>query len=78
MVAVEELANVSWLGSPNGRSAGFFLMQHKVQLGGNKYIDRVRIFMPGLPWLVFYVKDVAPAPEPGSEARMGNSIEELK
>jgi len=53
-------------------------MQHKVQLGGNKYIDRVRIFMPGLPWLVFYVKDVAPAPEPGSEARMGNSIEELK
>jgi hypothetical protein len=32
-------------------------MQHKQQLGGNKYIDNVRVFFAGLPYLVFYVKD---------------------
>lgn len=33
--------------SPTGIAAGFFLAQHKRQLGGNKVIDRVTVFRSG-------------------------------
>ncbi|KAJ8112784.1 hypothetical protein OPT61_g4923 [Boeremia exigua] len=32
------------LGSPNGLAAGYFLAQHKEQLGGNKVIDKITVF----------------------------------
>ncbi|KAF1849711.1 uncharacterized protein K460DRAFT_257900, partial [Cucurbitaria berberidis CBS 394.84] len=46
------------LGSPVGRWAGYFLMQHKRQFGGNRFISKVRIFKPDgatLPYIIFYV-----------------------
>ena len=58
------------LGSPVGRWAGYLLLQHKDQLGGNRYIEKVRVFKPpgaSLPYLLFYVAkdpwigDVKPA-----------------
>jgi hypothetical protein len=45
-------------GSPVGRWAGYLLLQHKDQLGGNRYIEKVRLFKPpraSLPYLLFYV-----------------------
>ncbi|KAH7558382.1 hypothetical protein BM1_05654 [Bipolaris maydis] len=59
------------LGSPIGRWAGYFLLQHKKQLGGNRFISKVRVFRPStasLPYLVFYV-DPTPA-GPGSAAEV--------
>ncbi|KAI4941226.1 hypothetical protein J4E91_010916 [Alternaria rosae] len=44
--------------SPVGRWAGYLLLQHKDQLGGNRYIEKVRLFKPpgaSLPYLLFYV-----------------------
>jgi hypothetical protein len=41
-----------------GRWAGYLLLQHKEQLGGNRYVDKVRVFKPpgaSLPYLLFYV-----------------------
>ncbi|RMZ66235.1 vacuolar amino acid transporter 1 [Pyrenophora seminiperda CCB06] len=41
-----------------GRWAGYFLLQHKGPLGGNRFISKVRIFVPpraSMPYLVFYV-----------------------
>ena len=46
------------VGSPVGRWAGYLLLQHKDQLGGNRYIEKVRLFKPpgaSLPYLLFYV-----------------------
>jgi hypothetical protein len=45
-------------GSPVGRWAGYFLLQHKEKLGGNRFIDKVMIWIPSgtsLPYLLFYV-----------------------
>lgn len=45
-------------GSPIGRWAGYFLLQHKEKLGGNRFISKVRAFKPvgaTLPYLIFYV-----------------------
>ncbi|EUC41771.1 hypothetical protein COCMIDRAFT_29507 [Bipolaris oryzae ATCC 44560] len=59
------------LGSPIGRWAGYFLLQHKKQLGGNRFISKVRAFRPNtgsLPYLVFYV-DPTPA-GPGAAAEV--------
>jgi hypothetical protein len=56
---MESDAGRALLGSPVGRWAGCFLMQHKRQLGGNKYISKVRVFksekLGSLPYLLFYV-----------------------
>jgi hypothetical protein len=49
-------------GSPVGRWAGYFLMQHKTQLGGNRFISKVRVFKPdvgSLPYMLFYADGVA-------------------
>ena len=47
------------LGSPVGRWAGYFLLQHKRQVGGNKYISKVRVFKSekegSWPYFLFYV-----------------------
>jgi hypothetical protein len=37
-------AGKALLGAPVGRWARYFLMQHKRQLGGNKFISKVRVF----------------------------------
>ncbi|KAF1357235.1 hypothetical protein EJ07DRAFT_129930 [Lizonia empirigonia] len=50
------------LGSPLGRWGGYFLLQHKEQLGGNKVISKVRVFKNDamtLPYMVFYVEDAS-------------------
>jgi len=50
-------------GSPVGRWAGYFLLQHKNKLGGNRFFSKVRVFLPpgaSMPYLVFYV-DPTPA-----------------
>lgn len=50
-------------GSANGIAIGYFLSQHKVQLGGNKYVYQVQVYAEnegGYPYMVFHVKD---APE---------------
>ncbi|KAJ4318876.1 Mitochondrial import inner membrane translocase subunit tim8 [Neodidymelliopsis sp. IMI 364377] len=47
-------------GSPLGRWGGFFLIQHEAQLGGSKYISKVRVFKNDamtMPYMVFYVED---------------------
>ncbi|KAJ8115284.1 hypothetical protein OPT61_g3034 [Boeremia exigua] len=33
------------LGSPNGRAFGYFLAQHKAEIGRNLYISEIRVFM---------------------------------
>lgn len=57
------------LGSPVGRWAGYFLMQHKRQLGGSKWIEKVRVFRSekegSWPYLLFYV--AGPEAEGGME-----------
>ncbi|KAF2848992.1 hypothetical protein T440DRAFT_143734 [Plenodomus tracheiphilus IPT5] len=56
------------MGSPVGRWAGYFLMQHKTQLGGNCFISKVRVFKNeetgSLAYLCFYVD---PTPASGSD-----------
>ena len=50
-------------GSPVGRWAGYFLLQHKNKLGGNRFFSKARVFLPpgaSMPYLVFYV-DPMPA-----------------
>lgn len=37
-------AGKALLGSPGERWAGYFLMQHKRQLGGSKFISKIRVF----------------------------------
>lgn len=64
-LAVINIAN-GILGSPVGRWTGYFLMQHKNQLGGNRFLSKVRVFKNekgSLPYLVFYVE---PTPATGS------------
>jgi hypothetical protein len=49
------------LGSPIGRWAGYFLMQHKRQLGAGKFISKVRLFASekagSFPYMLFYVEN---------------------
>ncbi|KAJ4993438.1 hypothetical protein SVAN01_00986 [Stagonosporopsis vannaccii] len=53
---------VAMLGSPNGIAVGYFLAQHKTQLGGNKYVTDVQIFLnednDDEPYMIFHVADV--------------------
>ncbi|KAH9876166.1 hypothetical protein J1614_004045 [Plenodomus biglobosus] len=64
--SMETEAGLAILGSPVGRWTGYFLMQHKTQLGGDRYIFKVRIFKNEetgtLPYLCFYVNPI-PAPD---------------
>jgi hypothetical protein len=70
------------LGSPVGRWAGYFLMQHKRQLGGNKYISKVRVFKEekagSLPYLLFYVQGPDPAPTPTPSAVPSGRLEAVE
>jgi hypothetical protein len=56
-------ASKALLGSPVGIWAVYFLMQHKRQLGGNKFISKVRVFKSekagSLTYILFYVKGPA-------------------
>lgn len=65
-------AGKTLLGSPVGRWTRYFLMQHKRQLGGNKYISKVRVFMSekegSWPYFLFYVE----GPEATTKERRGN------
>jgi hypothetical protein len=75
---METDAGKALLGSPVGRWAGYFLMQHKRQLGGNKFISKVRLFKSdksgSLAFFVFYVDGPVPAPEPSPVT----SVEKLR
>jgi hypothetical protein len=57
----KELTNT---GSPTGIAAGFFLAQHKRQLGGNKMIVKITVFKAlqpvtddEFPTMIFWVQD---------------------
>ncbi|KAF3054125.1 hypothetical protein E8E11_011824 [Didymella keratinophila] len=61
-------AALALLGSPNGIGAGYFLIQHRRQLGW-KYIWKVKVWMSGEdewaePNILFYVSDHAPIAGP--------------
>ncbi|KAH6639024.1 hypothetical protein C7974DRAFT_448848 [Boeremia exigua] len=48
------------LGSPNGIAVGYFLAQHKTQLGGNRYVYKVQIFdqeHTDATYMVFWIAD---------------------
>ena len=48
----------SSVGSPNGRSIGYFLMQHKQQLG-QKYVSTINVFKCGdsdFPSMLFQIE----------------------
>jgi hypothetical protein len=67
------------LGSPVGRWAGYFLLQHKRQLGGSKWIEKVRVFRSekegSWPYLLFYVA----GPEAGMDTVQGDgSMKKIK
>jgi hypothetical protein len=55
---MDEPAIQALLRSPVGRWAGYFLMQHKRQLGGSWWIEKVTMFRSekerSLPYLLFY------------------------
>jgi hypothetical protein len=45
-------------------------MQHKIQLGGNRFISKVRVFKPdigSLPYMLFYADGMAAGPQSGEE-----------
>lgn len=53
-------------------------MAHKKQLGGNKFISKVRVFKPdqgSFPYMVFYVDGPA-APDPSVSPRAWNEMTE--
>ncbi|KAJ4411532.1 Mitochondrial import inner membrane translocase subunit tim8 [Didymella pomorum] len=60
-------AALTLLGSPNGIGAGYFLIQHRRQLGW-KYIWKVKIWKGKNAWaepnILFYVSDHAPIAGP--------------
>ncbi|KAI4682266.1 uncharacterized protein J4E88_005156 [Alternaria novae-zelandiae] len=56
------------IGSANGRAAGYFLAQHKRQLGKDKYISKINVFLTDkedrpMRNILFYVDNV-PSPPP--------------
>ncbi|KAJ8106913.1 hypothetical protein OPT61_g9226 [Boeremia exigua] len=59
---------LAMLGSPNGIAIGYFLAQHKTQLGGNKYVSKVQVFTnpedDDSPYLLFWIAD-DPMPSSG-------------
>ncbi|KAF3046022.1 hypothetical protein E8E12_010385 [Didymella heteroderae] len=65
---LEMEAALALLGSPNGLGAGYFLIQHRRQLGW-KYIWKIKIWMAGegewaIPNMLLYVSDHAPLAGP--------------
>ncbi|KAJ4376870.1 hypothetical protein N0V86_006306 [Didymella sp. IMI 355093] len=42
--SVDDVKGQALLGSPNEIASGFFLAQHKQQLGGNRVIDKITVF----------------------------------
>lgn len=62
---MESEAGRALLGSPVGRWSGYLLMQHKRQLGGDRSIEKVRVFKSekagSLPYLLFYAQKAGSA-----------------
>lgn len=56
-------------GSPNGLGAGYFLVQHKAQLGGVKFVYKICVFRGDNeitnPYLLFYIDTGSPYKESG-------------
>jgi hypothetical protein len=63
-------ANSPNLGSPNGLAAGYFLAQHKRELG-RKYIEKVTVFRAdargSMPNLLFWVANVPDTDSEGED-----------
>ena len=70
---IETEEGKAMLGSPNGVAAGYFLAQHKTQLGGNKYVYQVTVWddREGDTQMMFWVK-TAPLP-PAEEMEQDRS-----
>ncbi|KZM28694.1 Mitochondrial import inner membrane translocase subunit tim8 [Ascochyta rabiei] len=74
-------AALALLGSSNGLGAGYFIIQHRPQLGW-KYIWKVKIFMAGqgewaLPNVLFYVSDHATLEGEGPQRLLDEQLENL-
>ncbi|KAJ4347557.1 Mitochondrial import inner membrane translocase subunit tim8 [Ascochyta clinopodiicola] len=74
-------AALALLGSSNGLGAGYFIIQHRPQLGW-KYIWKVKIFMAGqgewaLPNVLFYVSDHATFEGQESQHRLDEQLKDL-
>jgi hypothetical protein len=58
---VADEAGKALLGSPNGLAAGYFLAQHKDEIGVNKYVYGIRVFASSAPLagpsMIMYVAD---------------------
>ena len=59
-------------------------MQHKKQLGGNKFISKVRVFRPdqgSLPYMLFYAdgleSEPSPSPQTESQARAAREVADI-
>jgi hypothetical protein len=67
--SMESEAEKALLGSPVGRWVGYFLIQHKRQVGDNKYISKMRVFKSGKegswPYFLFYVEGAAKSANDG-------------
>ncbi|KAH6639025.1 hypothetical protein C7974DRAFT_387722 [Boeremia exigua] len=63
-LGIETPGALAMLGSPNGLAVGYFLAQHKTQLGGNKHVHKVTIWKDdeGDEQMLFWVKDAPPPP----------------
>jgi hypothetical protein len=73
-------AGKALLGSPVGRWTGYFLMQHKRQLGGNKYISKMKVFKSekegSWPYFLFYVE--GPAASGGGDSGSGSEMRDTR
>lgn len=68
-------------GSPNGIAVGYFLAQHKAQLGGNKYASQVRLWVESDgydPCMIFHVVDSPGVPAKRSPRELLASNTETK
>ncbi|KAL6706277.1 hypothetical protein ACN47E_005567 [Coniothyrium glycines] len=84
---VGSLEGLAILGSSNAIAAGFFLAQHKRQLGGDKMIHRITVFKAtqpvtrdDFPNLILWVRDVPPGggvDVPGS-VELGSGLNDSK
>lgn len=54
-------------GSPNGIAAGYFLAQHKAEIGTNKYVYQIQIFAPEWGGGLSMILHVTDAPAPTSD-----------
>lgn len=70
-----QIFSLTLTGSPNGLAVGYFLAQHKQQLGGTKFVWKVRVFRDKMSWtpnLLFYIDTGSPPVKRHGEMHEGS------